>query len=39
VMAPHWQCTAARMRSFPVVLCIADTTELDFNGQVGGDNG
>ena len=33
VMAPHWQCTAARMRSCPVVLCIADTTELDFNGQ------
>ncbi len=33
VMAPHWQCTAARMRSYPVVLCIADTTELDFNGQ------
>lgn len=33
VMAPHWQCTVARMRSCPVVLCIADTTELDFNGQ------
>ena len=28
VMAPHWQCTVARMRSCPVVLCIADTTEL-----------
>jgi len=33
VMAPHWQCTAARMRSYPMVLCIADTTKLDFNGQ------
>lgn len=33
VMAPHWQRTATRMRSCPVVLFIADTTELDFNGQ------
>jgi hypothetical protein len=24
---------AARMRSCPEVLCIADTTVLDFNGQ------
>jgi len=33
MMQPHWERTAARMRQSPVVLCIADTTELDFNGQ------
>ena len=26
-------CTQARMRQHPVVLCLQDTTELDFNGQ------
>jgi len=33
MMQPHWDRTAARMQQFPVVLCLADTTELDFNGQ------
>lgn len=33
IMEPHWQCTEARMGACPVVLCIQDTTELDFNGQ------
>jgi hypothetical protein len=33
MMQPHWERTAARMRQSPVVLCIADTTVLDFNGQ------
>ncbi|WP_431798473.1 IS4 family transposase (plasmid) [Cupriavidus metallidurans] len=33
MMQPHWDRTAARMHPFPVVLCLADTTELDFNGQ------
>lgn len=33
VIAQHWQCTVARMRRCPVVLCVADTTELDVNGQ------
>ncbi|SPD37505.1 transposase (plasmid) [Cupriavidus taiwanensis] len=33
VMQPHWERTAARAAQFPVVLCIADTTELNFNGQ------
>ena len=32
-LAPHWARTAERMRAQPVVLCIQDTTELDFNGQ------
>ncbi|MCY0856436.1 IS4 family transposase [Cupriavidus sp. D39] len=33
MMQPHWERTAGRARQFPVVLCIADTTELNFNGQ------
>lgn len=33
MMQPHWDRTAGRMHPFPVVLCLADTTELDFNGQ------
>lgn len=33
IMAPHWQQTRQRMRGKPVVLCLQDTTELNFNGQ------
>ncbi len=33
VMEPHWQCSAERMRACDVVLCLDDTTELNFNGQ------
>jgi hypothetical protein len=33
VLQPHTESTAARMRQHPVVLCLQDTTELDFNGQ------
>lgn len=33
ILAPHWQQTQQRMRDQPVVLCLQDTTELDFNGQ------
>jgi hypothetical protein len=33
MMQPHWDRTTARMGQSPVVLCIADTTELNFNGQ------
>ncbi|WP_206955976.1 IS4 family transposase [Trinickia acidisoli] len=33
ILEPHWASTQERMRSQPVVLCIQDTTELDFNGQ------
>lgn len=33
ILAPHVSCTEARMRQHPVVLCLQDTTELDFNGQ------
>lgn len=33
ILEPHWQQTQARMSAQPVVLCLQDTTELDFNGQ------
>jgi len=33
IMAPHWAQTQSRMHAHPIVLCIQDTTELDFNGQ------
>jgi len=33
ILEPHRQCTRARMADHPVVLCLQDTTELDFNGQ------
>jgi hypothetical protein len=33
ILEPHRQCTRACMAEHPVVLCLQDTTELDFNGQ------
>lgn len=33
ILEPQWQCLAARMAAHRTVLCIQDTTELDFNGQ------
>lgn len=33
ILAPHWEQTEQRMSQHPVVLCLQDTTELDFNGQ------
>jgi len=33
ILGPHQQQTERRMREQEVVLCIEDTTELDFNGQ------
>lgn len=33
ILAPHIAQTEARMRQHPVILCLQDTTELDFNGQ------
>jgi len=37
ILHPHMESTTARMRAHPVVLCLQDTTELDFNGQdIGG---
>lgn len=33
LLGPHRQCTPVRMAGHPVVPCLQDTTELDFNGQ------
>lgn len=33
ILEPHWQQTEQRMADQSVVLCLQDTTELDFNGQ------
>jgi hypothetical protein len=33
ILEPHWQHTQKRMETHRVVLCLQDTTELDFNGQ------
>ncbi|MCS7017018.1 MAG: transposase DNA-binding-containing protein, partial [Gemmatales bacterium] len=33
VLAPHIARTQARMAEHPEVLCLQDTTELDFNGR------
>jgi hypothetical protein len=33
IMASHGRCAMQRMGELPVVLCLNDTTELDFNGQ------
>ncbi len=33
ILEPHWQQTHKRMQAHQVVLCLQDTTELDFNGQ------
>ena len=33
ILEPHRACTIRRMAAQPVVLCIQETTELDFNGQ------
>lgn len=35
VLEPHWACTQERMRTHSVVLCVQDTTELDFSSQPG----
>jgi len=33
ILQPHIDCTLIRSQAYPVVLCLQDTTELDFNGQ------
>ena len=33
ISARHWDSTEKRAALHPVVLCLGDTTELDFNGQ------
>lgn len=33
ILEPHRECPRARMGEHSVVLCLQDTTELDFNAQ------
>ncbi|MBF0289755.1 MAG: transposase [SAR324 cluster bacterium] len=33
VLTPHFECSMNRMAQHDVVLCIQDTTELNFNGR------
>ena len=33
VLAPHMACTVERLREHPRVLCIQDTSELDYTGK------
>ena len=33
ILTPHSDATVERMREFPLLLCLQDTTELNFNGQ------
>jgi hypothetical protein len=33
ILEPHWACSIERMKAQRTVLCLQDTTELDFNGQ------
>ena len=33
ILEPHWRQTEQRMAAESVVLCLQDTTELDFNGR------
>lgn len=35
VLAPHIACTEERLRAHPRVLCIQDTTELDYTNKKG----
>jgi hypothetical protein len=35
VLAPHRACTEERLRAYPRVLCIQDTTELDYTTKKG----
>lgn len=34
IIQPHLDCTLQRSQAHPIVLCLQDTTELDFNGQL-----
>jgi hypothetical protein len=33
ILEPHYACSMERMREHPIVLCIQDTTELDYTGK------
>jgi len=33
ILEPHYHCTLKRMEEHPVVLCVQDTSELDYTGK------
>lgn len=33
ILTPHWEQTRQRMQAHSLILCLQDTTELNFNGQ------
>jgi len=33
ILQPHWDASLERIKAHPVVLCLQDTTELDFKGK------
>ena len=33
ILEPHYTCSEERIRQHPIVLCIQDTTELDYTGK------
>ena len=33
IAEPHWEFTLQRAKAEKIVLCLQDTTELDFNGR------
>ena len=33
ILEPHRACTIERMQSYPVVLCVEDTSEIDYTGK------
>jgi hypothetical protein len=33
VLEPHYRCSEQRIRQHPVVLCVQDTSELDYTGK------
>ncbi len=35
MLAPHWDCSVERMRYHRVVLCVQDSTELNYTSQPG----
>jgi hypothetical protein len=35
ILAPHMACTEERLRAYPRVLCLEDTSELDYTTQPG----
>ena len=33
ILEPHYECTAKRMGEYPTVLCVQDTSEMDYTGK------